>query len=151
MFITKPAIVELAKGIPVQHHAFWGPKTAQELYQIFRALCLNQEKVIESIEEPLMSSPSEQRVFGYLTQFVSCLKIDELQKFLRFCTGSSVCIGKPITICFNNISGFGRRPIAHTCDCLLELSRSYSTYQDFSAEFMSILSNEDNGWLIDAI
>ena len=92
MFITKPyaAIVEIARGIPVQHQAFWSTKTVQDLYQIFRALCLNQEKVIETIEEPLMSSPSEQRVFGYLTQFVSCLKIVELQKFLRFSTGSSV-------------------------------------------------------------
>lgn len=153
LFITKPyaVIVEMAMGIPVQHRQFWTGKTVHDFHRLFGALCLNQKKVIESIEEPLLLCPSEQRVFGYSTQFVSCLRVDELQKFLRFCTGSSVCIGMPITIAFNNSSGLGRRPVAHTCNCLLELSRSYSSYHDFTSEFTAILSSEENGWLIDAI
>ena len=153
MFVSKPfaAITEMAKGVPMQHRRFWNEYTIQGLYRVFVALQVDSAKVIDSIKEPLMISPTEQRVFGYLTQFVGCLKVDEVQKFLRFCTGSSVCIGTPITISFNSTSGLARRPIAHTCDCSLELSRAYSTYQEFALEFNCILSNEDNGWLIDAI
>jgi len=42
--------------------------------------------------------------------------------FLRFVTGSSVCMTWPIHIKFNTLSGYGRRPISHTCGCVLELS-----------------------------
>ena len=46
----------------------------------------------------------------------------EIPNFLRFVTGSSVCIGRSITVEFNNLEGLARCPIAHTCSCVLELS-----------------------------
>ena len=153
LFITKPyaALSEMAKGVPVQHQRFWKKMGADGLYRLYVSLAISSLKVIDSIEEPLVVSPSEQKVFNYLVQFVGCLKVDELQKFLRFCTGSSVCFGKPITLAFNSQTGMARRPIAHVCDCVLELSRVYSSYPDFSREFAAILASEDNGWLIDGI
>ena len=54
-----------------------------------------------------------------------------------------MCLDKKITMSFNNLSGLGRRPIAHTCDCLLELPVSYISYLDFTAEFQSILSDTE--------
>ena len=111
LFVTKPfaVILNMSKGIPEQHRPFWGGKDTDTLYRVFGALAVNQQKVLESIEEPLFTSQAEEKVFSYLTQFVSCLKTDELQKFLRFCSGSSVCIDKPITVSFNNTLGLGRR------------------------------------------
>ena len=75
---------------------------------------------------------------------------EEVGLFLRFVTGSSVAIGKDISITFNNLSGLGRRPIAHTCSCLLELSVNYSTSIEFAAEFKQVLSS-DLSWIMDAI
>ena len=45
-----------------------------------------------------------------------------------------------------------RRPIAHTCDCVLELPSTYMNYDDFYNEFLSIFDkvNEDDTYRIDA-
>lgn len=71
------------------------------------------------------------------------MKAQEIATFLRFVTGSSVCLDKKITMSFNNLSGLGHCPIAHTCDCFLDLPVSYLSYLDFTAEFQSILSNTE--------
>ena len=47
---------------------------------------------------------------------------------------------KKITVAFNNLSGFARRPIGHTCESILELSSSYTTYPEFVDEFEQIVS-----------
>ena len=39
-----------------------------------------------------------------------------------------MCVVPKIYVCFNDLSGFGRRPTAHTCDSTLELPTSYSNY-----------------------
>ena len=74
------------------------------------------------------------------------MKAQELAAFLRFVTGSSVCFGKRITVSFNNLTGLARRPVVHTCDCLLDLPVSYSSYMEFTAEFKSILCNPEHMW-----
>ena len=78
------------------------------------------------------------------------MKLEELRLFLRFITGSSVCIDKKIEITFNNLTGAARRPIAHTCSCMLEIPLSYATYLEFSDEFSKILTSEML-WAMDAI
>ena len=42
---------------------------------------------------------------------------EDLCHFMRFVTGSCVCITPEIRITLNSLSGLARRPIAHTCDC----------------------------------
>lgn len=79
------------------------------------------------------------------------MKVEEVQRFLWFCTGSSVCISTPMKVVFNGLSGLERRPIAHTCDCKLELPRTYSSFLDFATEFTAVLAHEDNGWKMDGI
>lgn len=93
---------------------------------------------------------AEERVYGYLTSFIGNMKLEELRLFLRFITGSSVCIDKKIEITFNNLSGAARRPIAHTCTCILEVPLSYATYPEFSEEFLKILMSELS-WVMDAV
>ena len=56
---------------------------------------------------------------------------DDVQAFLRFVTGSSVCGSEAIAIQFNVLSRLGRRPIAHTCSNLLELPSAYTSYHEF--------------------
>ena len=49
------------------------------------------------------------------------MQIFNLRRFMRFVTRSCVCNAGQITVIFNGLSGLGRRTIAHTCDCSLEL------------------------------
>lgn len=65
-------------------------------------------------------------------------------------TGSSVAIGREISVSFNSLSGASRRPIAHTCSCELKLPVCYSTSLEFSDEFKHILSNEFS-WIMDSV
>lgn len=53
----------------------------------------------------------------------------------------------------DGLDGLARRPIAHTCDSVLELPVSYINYEDFVTEFMLILNsaNESFAWRMDAI
>ena len=151
--LTKPfaVVTEFGRGVPSEHREFWNAKGVSGLKRLLLALSVSPSKLLESIEEPLLVSPAERRVFGYLTQYIGHMKVDEVQKFLRFCTGSSVCIVKPISITFNSSMGLTRCPVAHTCSCTLEPSHMYSTYLEFANEFNCILQAEDNGWSIDAI
>ena len=81
--------------------------------------------VLDRIQEPEQANSAQARIFGYLTRLVGNMKQDELSRFLRFVTGSSVVSEKRINIRFNKLEGIARRPITHTCSCLLELSTSY--------------------------
>ena len=56
--------------------------------------------------------------------------------------GSSVAIGKSITITFNGTDGAAKQPIAHTCPCELELSVNYATSIEFATDFKLILASE---------
>ncbi|KAF3859891.1 hypothetical protein F7725_000146 [Dissostichus mawsoni] len=64
-----------------------------------------------------------------------------LSWFLRFCTGSDLFLGKEIIIDFTQIQGFQRRPVAHTCGCVLELSIHYDSFPDFSSEMNKVLES----------
>ena len=103
--------------------------------EVFHTLAASPEGLIVSIAEPTFEDQNQEWVFGYLTQNVGNLSFTDAQRFLRFTTGSSVCVTQPIHIVFNNLMGLGRRPIGHTCSCTLELSQSYATYLDFAQEF----------------
>ena len=68
---------------------------------------------------------------------------DELCAFVRFITGSSVIMVTSITISFNSLDGFARRPISHTCSAMLEISSTYKSFPEFVSEFRSVLTNSD--------
>lgn len=85
----------MGKGVPKAHYQFLDEKGVLGLYQVYLALTVTPEKVLECIEEALFLDVAEQRVFKYLRQYVSRMKVEEIQHFLWFCTGSSVCISTP--------------------------------------------------------
>ena len=104
-------------------------------------------KVLSFVESPCPNNENESRVFGYLTTMIGNMKVTELSQFLLFVTGASSCIVPKISI------ELARRPIAHTCDSVLELPISYVNYDDFVTKFMLILNstNESFAWRMDAI
>ena len=147
--LIKPlgALHALRSGVPVTHHGLWNQLSVEELFALYNALNASPHQILSMIKQPDELHPDEARVFHY---FVGNLNRDELSSFLRFVTGSSVCSAKEITISFNRLSGLARRPISHTCSCLLELSTCYYTYPDFADEFMRILSSEI-AWPMEAL
>ena len=138
-FISRPfaAITLMNSGIPPEHSL-----SLSELHALYIALNASVQKVLELIDEPVFTHPSQERIFGYLREYVANLKADEVQNFLRFVTGSGVCMNSRITVSFNALSGLARRPISHTCGCQLELSTAYTTYLDFASEFTAVLADE---------
>ena len=106
--------------------------------------------VISKIVEPEQTNSAPSRVFGYLIRFIRNMKQNELRRYVRFVTGSSVLIIRSINVYFNNLKGIARRPISHTCSCTLELSVSYQNYLEFEQEFFVVLASDD-AWAMDAI
>ena len=105
---------------------------------MYKALNVTPAKVLEMLVEPEEMNSARDRVFEYLTQYIGNLNTDELRLFMRFITGSSVCLGKEILVTFNSMSGLGRHPLAHACSCTIELPTTYATYPEFVHDFECI-------------
>ncbi len=138
-------------GVPENHKPFWQAMQVDELNSICESLSANPEKVLEQIEEPIFANMNEQRVFGYLEQFIGEMKVTEAKRFLRFVTGSSVLTVETIRVSFNALVGAARRPIAHTCSNILELPYTYSTFLEFSKEFTALLDNDEFCWSMNSV
>lgn len=137
-------------GVSQLHRDFWKKFSVEKFFELYKALNATPETVLKIIQEPISLNLAQERVFRYLTTFIGNAKQDLLRLFLRFVTGSSVLMATPISISFNNLSGLGRRPISHTCDCGLELPISCSTFPEFENEFIQVLSNEMS-YIMDAV
>jgi len=150
--VIKPAaaLQAIASGIPLPHQQFWKDHSISEFSAVYQALTASAERVIECIVEPDFEDANQAKVFGFLVQFIGNMPSNDVRLFLRFVTGSSVCMARPIHITFNSLSGYGRRPISHTCDCVLELSTFYATFDEFANEFMVFLHSDD-AWRMDGV
>ena len=152
-FCSKPAaaVSLMHLGIPPNHANFWQRSSVVGISSIYRTLAVSSRKVLDIIKLPDSLNVAEERVSGYLVEMIGNMSSSHVQKFLRFTTGSSVLIAKCLEIHFNRLSGFSRRPIAHTCDCMLELPVCYTNYSDFHAEWMAILNDPELCWFMDSI
>ncbi len=90
----------------------------------------------------MICSQREQMVFNHLQRYLRNADQSKAEKFIRFCTGSSVICVDQIKVSFNAESGLSRRPVAHTCGATLDLSYTYSSYPDLRTEFDNILSSD---------
>lgn len=151
-FLRKPAaaISEIKSGIPDLHSDFWRRMTVADLYALYRALQVSTAKVLAMLDDTNVANQTQERIFGYLQQFIGNMQEDEVRNFLRFVTGSSVSLSRTISVSFNGLEGLARRPIGHTCSCMLELSTSYTSYLEFVTEFKYILNNPEFSWKMDA-
>ena len=151
-FLVKPlgAIYALHSGVPAVHHEFWSQFSVGQLFKMYMALNATPDIVIDRIQEPEQSNSACSRVFDYLIRFIRNMKQEELQRFLQFVTGSSIMLAKSITVHFNSLQGIARRPISHTCSCILEISTSYMSFLEFEQEFSLVLASEA-AWAMDAL
>ena len=154
-FCAKPAaaLSLIHSGIPLNHKRFWEDKSAADVHRIFYEMSVSPTKVLSILVFDNMTNDLEERVCSYLMTMIGNMQVSELSTFLRFVTGASVCIVPKIKVEFNALSGFARRPIAHTCDCILELPTSYMNYEDFRGEFKAIfdMTDETFSWRMDAL
>lgn len=152
-FIHKPAasITAINSGIPIEHTSFWKTLGVERLHRLYRVKSVSPAKVIKMVDEAEALDRNQEKVISYLKQYIGSLNSEDLQRFLRFVTGTS-CITKKIGITFNTLSGAARRPIAHTCELSLELSSTYSTYIEFARELRSVVSTSgDSLWGMNAL
>ena len=140
-FLMKPsaALHCISSGVPDSHGNFWRVMSVESLHSIYMALSASPQKVLEMLKEPVFLNQSQEKVFNFLRQYIGNMKANELNKFLRFVTGNSVCTSTGIRVTFNCLSEVERRPIAHVCSNMLELTSTYLTYQEFSEEFQAVL------------
>ena len=155
LFIRKPCafINDVRAGVPPVHQGFWKAMNCGDFYDVYRSMQATSAKVLQMLNEVTASTPKEEAVLSYLRQYIGNMRQDELQIFLRFVTGSSVCSANPLGVTFNNQEGLARRPVAHTCGYTIELSTAYVSYSDFAQEFSSILNTSLGNpiWDMDAL
>lgn len=152
-FQVKPlaAFNAIRGGVPHCERPFWESHSISDLHTLYLSLCATPQMVLAILDEPEEVNMCQARVFGYLQQYIGNMKKDELRRFLRFTTGSSVLIASRISVTFNNLDGLARRPIAHTCGCVIELPATYTSYLDFEEDFTAILSDNEYAWQMHAI
>ena len=125
--------------------------TVRDLYSICKAIHGSPAKVLALLDDDVcLGNENQERVYGYLQQYIGNMDEDEIRNFLRFVTGSAVCSAKVISVTFNAADGLARRPIGHTCTDTLELSSTYFSYMKFVSEFRSVL-NSELSWKMDAV
>ena len=152
-FHVKPmaALYAINSGIPHCELTFWQSHTIEQVSSLYYTLMATSSKVLAMLQEPVESNSSQCRVFNYLQQFIGNMNQAEVRRILRFTTGSSVMVSGGITVTFNNLSGIACRPIAHTCDCCLELPSAYTSYLEFEQEFNAVLADDNYAWKMDSI
>ncbi len=96
------------------------------LLALHESLTATPIKDLEVLEEPEVMNPAQGQVFQYLQQYVGNMSCNEVRTFLRLTTGSSV-LCQNLRVIFNNVSGLGRCPFAHTCSRMIKLSSDYAT------------------------
>ena len=99
------AVYSMRSGIPSNEKPFWDAFSVEQLYAVYLSLSATPEKVLNFIDEPYLENVTQARMFEYLQQYIGDMKSDELRRFLRFTTGSSVIIAEHIKVSFNALTG----------------------------------------------
>lgn len=120
-----------------------------KLISLHKELSPTPRRVLGLLKFSDLMSAEESTVANHLRRFVRELDKVSIARFLRFCTGSDLMIREKIDVSFVNVKGLARRPVAHTCSCLLELPKTYENFPQFRTEFMSVLNA--NVWIMDII
>ena len=89
-FLSKPSAM-MPSGVPAQHKPFWEGVGVSALYSIYQAQSASHGTVLKMLEDAVGNDANQERILGYLRQFVGSMGSDDLRNFLRFVTGSSVC------------------------------------------------------------
>lgn len=74
-----------------------------------------------------LSSDAKRACFDHLKRYIRSIK-GNIACFLHFVTDSNIIICEKIVIMFSQLNGKARRPVAHTCTPLSELTSAYQSY-----------------------
>ena len=66
-----------------------------------------------------------------------------------FVSGSDLVLSKKIRVVFVRLYGIARRPVAHTCGCILEVSEDYTSFAELKEEFGAVLASDK--WVMDIV
>ncbi|PFX23747.1 hypothetical protein AWC38_SpisGene11709 [Stylophora pistillata] len=108
----------------------------------YEFLIPSTSKILSCLEEN-PESDGERESLKFLKRYFTGLDTPQkLSKFVRFISGSELMLFDAIQVNFTNLSGLSRRPIAHTCNTLLELSSTYQSFPELREEFSAILASD---------
>lgn len=119
-----------------------------QIDEVYKRLSPTVKNVVSCFEKKNNSSEDERKMFNFLLKYVK--ESDEKTRcvLLRFCTGSNLA-NQNITVEFIESDGFGRVPIAHTCNKMLQLPKSYKRFVEFRSELHSLLTSAV--WIMDIV
>lgn len=123
--------------------------TLESLTERYEEVTPSVNKITSCIQSDPQSD-AERECLKFLNRYIRGLDTPQkLSTFLRFISGSELMLFEGIQVTFIELSGFGRRPIARTCNALLELPSTYQSFPELREEFNHVLSSDN--WEIDII
>lgn len=122
-----------------------------EFQGIYKSLIPTTKKILALLSFPDVVSGGQSDTILYLKKFIKEMELEILKSFVRFCTGSDLLVKDVdcIKVTFCHLEGLSRRPVAHTCGCVLELSDNYVNFPEFRAEFNAVLRS--GIWTMDIV
>ena len=75
-FIIQPTATH--SGVPQQHLSVWRGLGVMGLYSIYGAQSVSPVKVLKMFEDAVGTDGNEERILGYLRQYVGSMSTDEL-------------------------------------------------------------------------
>ena len=122
------------------------PNSLADMYEQIKPSASKITKCIQSFPQ----SDAERECLGYLRRYIRGLDTPEkLATFVRFISGSELMLFEGIQVTFTDLCGLERRPIARTCNSLLQLPSSYQSFPELREEFNHILMADN--WEIDIV
>ena len=122
------------------------PNSLTDMYEWVKPSVSKITKCIQSFPQ----SDAERECLGFLRRYIRGLDTPEkLATFVRFISGSELMLFECIQVTFTDLSGLERRPIALTCNTILQLPSSYQSFPELREEFNHILMA--NNWEMDIV
>lgn len=115
--------------------------TVEGVCSIYQSLEPTTKKVL-SMVHAAPNTNAERSSLDYFKRFIRGLEMPQLKSLLMFITGADVICVHRIDVTFTRLEGLARRPVAHTCGCVVELPSTYDSYAEFRSEFTNILAKE---------
>ncbi|KAK6472735.1 hypothetical protein HHUSO_G28534 [Huso huso] len=119
----------------------------EKLDNIYAKLIPSNKGVLRMLLLPDFVNEHGNEVCKFLKRYVKELDNRKLRLFLRYCTGCDLLNVDKIAVELVPMTDFERRPIGHTCGCLLQLANQYDSFMEFRSEFDKVL--ESNIWVMD--
>ena len=114
--------------------------TIEQLEEFHQSRLPTARKVINALKCDLKND-AERAVFNHLTRYIKSLSKDDLMTLLRFITASDLAPGAVVV---NFEEQVFRAPSVRTCGNILNLSGSYSCYNELAEEFTNVLRNKES-------